>query len=143
MSDEAPIGDCAPSTSSLPFNAYHIHLPLYIMDMVRVFQDHPSYVDGIQEATIIEMLKKEPFACGDLEAQVKTALMYLTAKGFVRYIGNGYRTLGPFAKLSNSRSARHFKQTWQRIAAFQMLHGGSPEASTSSTGNCPQRGSSC
>ncbi|BFG03432.1 uncharacterized protein DMAD_02690 [Drosophila madeirensis] len=142
MCDDAPISDCEPSTSSLPFNAYHIHLPLYIMDMVRVFQDHPDYADGIKESNIIEMLKKEPFACGDLEAQVKTALMDLTAKGFVRYMNNGYRTLGPIAKLSNSRSARHFNQTWQRIAALQKPHGASPQA-TPNTGNSPQRGSNC
>ncbi|XP_022228895.1 uncharacterized protein LOC111078500 [Drosophila obscura] len=142
MCDEAPICDCEPSTSSLPFNTYHIHLPLYIMDMVRVFQDHPDYVDGIQETTIVEMLRKEPFACGDLEAQVKTAMIDLHAKGFVRYIGNGFRTLGPIAKLSNSRSARHFNQTWQRIAALQKPHGACLEDSTS-TGNSPQPGSSC
>ncbi|KAH8319977.1 hypothetical protein KR074_010475 [Drosophila pseudoananassae] len=138
MCDESTIQDCEPTTMRLPFNSYHIHLPLYIMDMVRVFQDHPKYCNGIQEEHILEMLEKEPFACGDLEAQVKTALLDLTAKGFIRFISNGYRTLGPIAKLANARSVRHFNMTWQRIAELQKVNCPSLEGSLSS-GPCTQR----
>ncbi|KAH8252801.1 hypothetical protein KR032_001918 [Drosophila birchii] len=122
MCDESLIRDCEPTTLRLPFNTYHIHLPLYILDMVRIFQDHPKYSGGIQEEHILDMLEKEPFACGDLESQVKTALLDLTAKGFVRFINNGYRTLGPIAKLANARSVRHFNMTWQRIAELQKVN---------------------
>jgi len=59
MCDESPISDCLPTTLMMHPNAYHIHLPLYIMDMVRIFQDHPKYVDGIEEHHIVEMLEKE------------------------------------------------------------------------------------
>ncbi|EDW00752.1 uncharacterized protein LOC6560914 [Drosophila grimshawi] len=122
MSGELPIRDCEPTTSMMHSNAYHIHLPLYIMDMVRIFQDHPKYVNGIKENDIVEMLRKESFACGDLEAQVKTAVMDLSAKGFIRYLNNGYRTLGPIAKLANARNVRNFCATWQRIAELQKVN---------------------
>ncbi|KAL7738575.1 hypothetical protein ACLKA6_006875 [Drosophila palustris] len=122
MCDDSPISDCEPTTLMMHPNAYHIHLPLYIMDMVRIFQDHPKYVNGIKEQHIVEMLEKESFACGDLEAQVKTAVMDLSAKGFIRYINNGYRTLGPIAKLANARNVRHFCATWQRIAELQKVN---------------------
>lgn len=59
MCDESTIRDCEPTTLQLPFNTYHIHLPLYILDMVRMFQDHPKYSNGIQEEHILEMLEKE------------------------------------------------------------------------------------
>ncbi|EDW72574.1 uncharacterized protein Dwil_GK20631 [Drosophila willistoni] len=135
MCDEGPITDCEPTTLSLNFNSYHIHMPLYIMDMVRVFQDHPKYCNGIQAEHILEMLEKEPCVCGDLEAQVKTALLDLTSKGFIRYVGNGYRTLGPIAKLANARSARHFNMNWQRIAEAQKVNCPSLEGCIPST-NC-------
>ncbi|XP_030387837.1 uncharacterized protein LOC115634317 [Scaptodrosophila lebanonensis] len=140
MCDEQPISDCEPTTSSLHHNTYHMHLPLYIMDVVRMFQDHPKYACGIQQQHILEMLEKEPFACGDLEAQVKTALMDLTAKGFVRYINNGYRTLGPIAKLANARSVRHFNMTWDRIAELHRVT--CPNMDSCGVSTCSQRGSS-
>lgn len=59
MCDKSPISDCQPTTLAMHHNAYHIHLPLYIMDMVRTFQDHPKYLNGIQEQDIVEMLQKE------------------------------------------------------------------------------------
>jgi len=71
---------------------------------------------------------------------VKTALLDLTAKGFIRFITNGYRTLGPIAKLSNARSARHFNMTWQRIAELQKVNCPSLEAGSISSGPCIQRG---
>jgi len=48
--------------------------------------------------------------------------MDLSAKGFIRYINNGYRTLGPIAKLANARNVRHFCATWQRIAELQKVN---------------------
>ncbi|KAH8421051.1 hypothetical protein KR222_005744 [Zaprionus bogoriensis] len=145
MCDESPIIDCEPTTLMMHHNVYHIHLPLYIMDMVRIFQDHPKYVNGIKEQHIVEMLEKESFACGDLEAQVKTAVMDLSAKGFIRYINNGYRTLGPIAKLANARNVRHFCTTWQRIAELQKVNSDFMDASSVMSNQrpkCNRRGSS-
>ncbi|ALC42232.1 CG3687 [Drosophila busckii] len=144
MCEEYPISECEPTTLTMHSNVYHIHLPLYIMDMVRIFQDHPKYVSGIKEQQIVEMLEKESFACGDLEAQVKTAVMDLSAKGFIRYINNGYRTLGPIAKLANARNVRHFCATWQRIADLQKVSAEYHEGSISSAvPKCAKRENNC
>lgn len=48
--------------------------------------------------------------------------MDLSSKGFVRYINNGFRTLGPMAKLANARNLRHFCSTWQRISELQKVN---------------------
>lgn len=53
---------------------------------------------------------------------MKTAVMDLSSKGFVRYINNGFRTLGPMAKLANARNMRHFCTTWQRISELQKVN---------------------
>ena len=53
------IRDIEPSTSYLRRNVYHIHVPLFVMDVVRLFQDHPKYCRGLKEKHIVDMLEKE------------------------------------------------------------------------------------
>lgn len=53
------ICDTASTTSGLRWNAYHLHIPLYVLDVIRLFQDHPKYAKGIQEEHIVAMLEKE------------------------------------------------------------------------------------
>ncbi|XP_073848988.1 uncharacterized protein [Musca autumnalis] len=110
------IRDTEPTTSGIRWNVYHLHIPLYVLDVIRLFQDHPKYVKGLQETDIVAMLEKEPFACGDIAAQVKTALSELTTTGFVRYVSQkGYRTLGPFARLSQARTKRQQDKAWKHL----------------------------
>ena len=59
------------------------------------------------------------YACGDLVSQVRMALQELTCNGFVRYIHQGYRTLGPFAKLALARSPQQFNIAWDKICELQ------------------------
>lgn len=53
------IRDVEPSTSIVRRNIYHLHIPLFVLDAIRLFQDHPKYVKGLQEAHIVAMLEKE------------------------------------------------------------------------------------
>ncbi|XP_075166903.1 uncharacterized protein LOC142239020 [Haematobia irritans] len=115
------IRDIEPSTAGLRTNVYHLHLPLYILDVIRLFQDHPKYAKGLQEADIVAMLAKESFACGDLISQVKAAIKDLTSAGFIRYLYQGYRTLGPFAKLGQARTVRQFNIAWEHLKDMQNI----------------------
>lgn len=151
------IRDCEPSTSCLRRNIYHLHVPLFVFDTIRLFQDHPKFLRGLKEYHIIDMLEKEwvvknyspekkfiyssnfhafivfrGFACGDVEAQVKMALKELSSTGFVRYINNGYRTLGPFARLALARTPRQFNIAWDRLCELQKISTTSLSSSFSS-----------
>ncbi|XP_013113142.2 uncharacterized protein LOC106091217 [Stomoxys calcitrans] len=129
------IRDIEPSTCGLRQNVYHLHLPLFVLDAIRLFQDHPQYVRGLKEADIVNMLKKESFACGDIAAQVKNVLKELTTAGFVRYNSQGYRTLGPFAKLGQARTQRQFNMAWEHLKDLQSISCTSLYASSSSHSN--------
>ena len=67
----------------------------------------------------IRFIAFRSYACGDLESQVRMALHELTCCGFVRYVSQGYRTLGPFAKLALARSPRQFNIAWDKIFELQ------------------------
>ncbi|XP_017468155.1 PREDICTED: uncharacterized protein LOC108360405 [Rhagoletis zephyria] len=67
------------------------------------------------------MLAKEGYACGDVGAQVRMALKELASSGFVRYMNNGYRTLGPFARLALARTPRQFNTAWDRLCELQKI----------------------
>ncbi|XP_011199997.1 uncharacterized protein LOC105223834 [Bactrocera dorsalis] len=127
------IRDCEPSTSCLRRNIYHLHVPLFVFDTIRLFQDHPKFLRGLKECHIIDMLEKEGYACGDVEAQVKMALKELSSSGFVRYINNGYRTLGPFARLALARTPRQFNIAWDRLCELQKI------STTSLSSSCSSR----
>ncbi|KAL9922369.1 uncharacterized protein LOC119643780 [Glossina fuscipes] len=129
------IRDIEPSTSCLRRNVYHLHIPLFVLDAIRLFQDHPKYVHGLKECHILALLEKESFACGDLESQVKMALKELTASGFVRYVCQGYRTLGPFAKLALARTPRQFNVAWDRLTEMQKISCSSLTSPSSSRSN--------
>lgn len=49
------------------------------------------------------------------------ALKELTTSGFVRYVNQGYRTLGPFAKLGSARNQRQYNSTWERLNEMQKI----------------------
>jgi len=122
MDNGTAIREIEPSTSHPPGNVYHLNTSLYVLDVVRMFQDHPKYYsDGLKEADIVQMLAKESFACGDIESQVRMALKELSSAGFVRLVQQGYRTLGPYAKLSLARSPRQFNAAWERLCELQKV----------------------
>ncbi|TMW50466.1 hypothetical protein DOY81_004462 [Sarcophaga bullata] len=104
-----------PITMNLRRNEYHLNTILFVLDCVRLFQDHPKYIRGLKESHIVSLFEKEGFSSGDVEAQVKMALKELTSCGFVRYVSQGYRTIGPFAKLALARTPRQLHLAWERI----------------------------
>lgn len=53
------IRDIEPTTSSLRRNDYHLYTPLFVLDVIRLFQDHPKYVRGLKEIDIVTLLEKE------------------------------------------------------------------------------------
>ncbi|KAI8123937.1 hypothetical protein CVS40_5733 [Lucilia cuprina] len=53
------IRDVEPTTSSLKRNDYHLHTPLFVLDVIRLFQDHPKYIGGLKESHIVGLLEKE------------------------------------------------------------------------------------
>lgn len=53
------IKDTEPSTSCLRLNVYHLHVPLFVLDCVRLFQDHPKYIRGLQESHLVALMEKE------------------------------------------------------------------------------------
>ncbi|XP_037951814.1 uncharacterized protein LOC119682440 [Teleopsis dalmanni] len=115
------ITNSASSTCVIRANEYHLHIPLYVLDVIRILQDHPAYFKGLKEKHIVEMLEKECFACGDINGQVRVALKELSAAGFVRCINHSYRTLGPFAKLAQARSQRQLNSAWMKITEMQNM----------------------
>lgn len=58
-------------------------------------------------------------ATGDVEAQVKMALKELISNGFVRFVNQGYRTIGPFAKLALARTSHQLNIVWERLNKMQ------------------------
>lgn len=61
-------------------------------------------------------------ATGDVEAQVKMAIKELTASGFVRFVSQGYRTIGPFAKLALARTPHQQNVAWERLNKMQKIN---------------------
>lgn len=53
------ICDVEPTTSTLRRNEYHLNTPLFVLDVIRLFQDHPKYVTGLKESHIVALLEKE------------------------------------------------------------------------------------
>ena len=49
------------------------------------------------------------------------ALKELTSCGFVRYVSQGYRTIGPFAKLALARTPRQLHLAWERLNEMQKI----------------------
>ncbi|KAM7344770.1 uncharacterized protein ACRADG_011360 [Cochliomyia hominivorax] len=113
------IRDVEPTTSHIIRNVYHLHIPLFVLDVIRLFQDHPKYMDGLEETHIVAFLENEDIATGDIEAQVKMALKELAFSGFVRKINQGYRTLGPFAKLASARTRNQLNNAWEHLNKMQ------------------------
>ncbi|KNC32118.1 hypothetical protein FF38_08212 [Lucilia cuprina] len=116
------IRDVEPTTSSLKRNDYHLHTPLFVLDVIRLFQDHPKYIGGLKESHIVGLLEKEDIATGDVEAQVRMALKELMSIGFVRFVSQGYRTLGPFAKLALARTPHQQNVAWERLNKMQKIN---------------------
>lgn len=50
------------------------------------------------------------------------ALKDLTISGFVRKINQGYRTLGPFAKLALCRTPNQLNNAWERLNKLQKIY---------------------
>lgn len=57
--ERGSICDIQPSTSCLRRNVYHMNVQLFVLDVVRIFQDHPKFSKGLKESHIVEMLEKE------------------------------------------------------------------------------------
>ena len=53
------IRDTEPSTSCLRRNEYHLNTILFVLDCVRLFQDHPKYIRGLKESHIVSLFEKE------------------------------------------------------------------------------------
>ena len=55
------------------------------------------------------------FANGDLDSQIESAVMTLEYLGYIRNINNGYRTLGPYARLTKGKSSKQKIKAWDEI----------------------------
>lgn len=56
-----------------------------------------------------------PYIDGDLSSQVSTALRELENYGYLMYMKNGYKTLGPFAKLCATKTQKQRRQVWRKL----------------------------
>lgn len=52
------ISEIEPS-SYIRRNIYHLNVPLFVLDVIRLFQDHPKYNKGLKENHIAAILEKE------------------------------------------------------------------------------------
>ncbi|XP_055857009.1 uncharacterized protein LOC129919926 [Episyrphus balteatus] len=109
-----------PSSASLNCNPvkrniYHMNIPLFVLDVVRMFQDHPKYKNKLGHRDLVELLRQENFANGDLDSQIGSAVMTLEYLGYIRYINNGYRTLGPYARLTKAKNIKQKIKAWDEI----------------------------
>lgn len=87
------IRDTEPSTSYLRRNVYHLHVPLFVLDAIRLFQDHPKYVKGLQESHIVALWEKEWVKCSNIVFQDIEGYIYVFH--FVAwYFCQGSSTLG-------------------------------------------------
>ncbi|XP_055372794.1 uncharacterized protein LOC129606477, partial [Condylostylus longicornis] len=81
-------------------------LSLCVLDTIRVFQSDPYFKDGVNLCFIIESIRNRSFIDGDIESQVLAAIQHLESIGFIMQGPKGFRTLGPFAKLSLAKTQK-------------------------------------
>ncbi|KAL5280467.1 hypothetical protein ACFFRR_004443 [Megaselia abdita] len=94
---------------------YYQRFALWVLDLIRMYQQHPMFEAGMDKCHIIDYLKKQPTIDGDVESQVDIALQDLENKGFIMESNGSYRTLGPYAKLCSVKSAKQRRTAWEKI----------------------------
>lgn len=52
------ISDVESSTVSLRRNVYHLNVSLFVLDTIRLLQEHPRYPAGLTEEDIVAQMNK-------------------------------------------------------------------------------------
>lgn len=138
---------------------YYQRFALWVLDIIRKYQQYPMFEAGMDKCHIIDYLKKQlsilfireihsfsvfslfrPTIDGDVESQVDIALQDLETKGFIMETNGSYRTLGPYAKLCSVKSAKQRRTAWEKIesnhSATLIANLASAKRSKNSTDSC-------
>lgn len=107
--------NCGTATIENYPNPYFSRFSLCVLDVVRRLQQHPLFEKGVEMNHIVEYLRHQPYLDGDLCSQVATALQDLESSGYLMYMKNGYKTMGPFAKISAAKSQKQRRIVWRKL----------------------------